>query len=797
MYKTRRSRNGFSAGQERRRTTSAASPYKPAIAWYEHSDGAELVFLATELNTLTIRRARHSWESFVQGNSAVGLPGMLHLYRLLVRQEQPGPSWPFGRRRTMSMKALLTLLSVSANAGKRWHIVRTARPAVLAAFSLGLLLTGWTAVAQDACQNPSSSSVTAATLAQGNGHEWLRIWVFTDAPVVGADVGVSVRGSEDRPEAEFKAATNDQGVFPAYVHSHHYFRVTISGGTIGGGAFSGWLSADVALTDPAHQFVVVNPVTTLVSLVLDARPELRLDGAEARVRRFLELPDNYSLGLALRQSSLYASPFFSSALFMREAQAAGGLGAFEQQLLQELLASPSAKHPFPPPPPQQLAAASTSSPESIMSAGLYAGALDFTSAEGVSNLFGWAMSLTGIVPTSTTTDDDIMALTNALASLQNSIIALQTEVGELSALVKSTATQEEYDAIVNDAEPIATRVCSVAGDISYFAQECPPLPVDLPPGYVNPNQEWCDTWQPIYLNELQMSYENKDYENLETYISDSGTTEGILHLYSLWLGESKPFFRPADSTKMQNLYDYWNGVLTAAANLRMEFFHQQNDQKSPAGQGQIIAFIGNPAADPPTTGNFQAAQTTNLNLMFPAVPETTVIDTRSQLMWATGFPMDFAYPPSIPPTCPSDFLPPTNLPGYGFEGGPNFGMSFAGLPGWTSPTQPEMSGLVNGWNSGTGATSAMSWLISQSDAVSPPDSPASDGFFNILACSNVYTNVWTTTNIGSNAGYISPYALVDIRDGNVLQKNSSAAEGFNWQMITRPLAHGEQYFWYQ
>ncbi len=62
------------------------------------------------------------------------------------------------------------------------------------------------------------------------------------------------------------------------------------------------MTADVALTDPTSQILVVNPVTTLVSLVLDVRPELKLDQAEAIVRRFLELPASYDLGLTLRES---------------------------------------------------------------------------------------------------------------------------------------------------------------------------------------------------------------------------------------------------------------------------------------------------------------------------------------------------------------------------------------------------------------------------------------------------------------------------------------------------------------
>ncbi|MBV9034072.1 MAG: hypothetical protein JO182_06225, partial [Acidobacteriaceae bacterium] len=56
------------------------------------------------------------------------------------------------------------------------------------------------------------------------------------------------------------------------------------------------------------------------------------------------------------------------------------------------------------------------------------------------------------------------------------------------------------------------------------------------------------------------------YVTMEGYVGDNPTIgfKGMLHLYSLWLAQSKAFFRPADSTDMQNLYDYWDAALTQA-----------------------------------------------------------------------------------------------------------------------------------------------------------------------------------------------------------------------------------------
>jgi hypothetical protein len=732
------------------------------------------------------------------------------------------------------MKALFTLLGVSASARKRWHIVRTTHPAVLAAFSMGLLLTGWTAAAQDPCVSPNC----AASLGHGNERVWLRTWAFADAPVEGADVRVSERG---RLLAHAKAATNRYGVFPAPVRNRldldsrgrSLVRISISGGTTNGEPFSGHMTADVALTDPDHQILVVNPVTTLVSLVLDARPELKLDQAEAIVKGFLELPASYSLGLALRQSSGYVSPFFSPVAFMEEAQVAGGLDAFESQLLQELT-SHSATHPFRPPhqvtaatgsapastlqelraarsakhllQPKLLAttSAAASTPSSTLTAGLYAAALDVTSAEGTENLFGWAMTLTGQAPTDDTTQAEVDAMVNALTDLQSSVNGLISQVNQLTELVKATATQEEYNTIVVPAQSLATTITSYEGDIATFAANCTPAYQ----GWTPPDpqdQAWCDTWYPTYVNELATSFGSKQFETLESYIADDPTIgfEGMLHLYSLWLGQSKQFFRAADSTKMQNLYDYWDGVLTSAANLRMEFFHVQGDADpgNDYGQQQIIAFIGDPAAS--STGVFQNDQTTNLSLMWPPVPldpatqlPLVVVSTQdpNHSMWSL-FPLVspandvFEIAPQCYLWAPIPQAPP--LPNYAGFGG----WMLAGQPGWQAAVSLTPSGTQ--WHT---------WLTQQTetdDYKTPPvydEMPSSPGFWDWTEhCPGqgigVVGGVWTQTFYGDINGEGSWY-LVDPINNRIETNNGSLGYHlFEWA-LRHPVA-GEQYFWYQ
>jgi hypothetical protein len=697
-------------------------------------------------------------------------------------------------------------------------IKSTGRATVLAAFLLGLFLP-------------------AGARAQGNGHApvqapehegdhpvWLMIMAFTDAPVVGADVRVSVQG---RLLADAKAATNNQGVFPAPLRSpwilgeeaaaaanapepdqrrrRSLVRISVSGGTTNGDPFPGTLTADVVLTDPAHQIVVVNPVTTLVSRVLNERPdlelvgasgpELKLDGAEALVRRFLKLPPNYSLGLALRQSSGYASPFFSPVAFMTEARDAGGLGAFEHLLLQEL-GSPQATRSFP--------NTKALGDESSLATDLAKAAL-----KGAGGQFaGWVMKQTGLV-TPDLTKDDIKDLQQQLTDLQSSLDDLSSQVAQLTALVKSTATLNLYNTITEKAQDYATKITAHESALDTYAQWCPPLAEgSTPPTTGDP---YCIAQKPDVLSDLHTEYLNAYYEEVEGYIQDNGKlgTEGMLHLYSLWLGQSKQFFRPADSTKMQSLYDYWDGVLTSAANLRMEYFHYLNfqDPNSPGGNATITQFIGNPDLDPPSSGLFQHDRAANLKLMFPAVPAGTVINTtdRNHLMWALV--------PWVPsggsgPFGPSAYVPAPQCWSWAspfFQVASYYPLEpYAGFKNWVqSPNKDQWQALVQ--NAPTN-TNWRTWLIDQTKTTGD-ELPASPGFFDWTRCSGMaHPYAWTSTPDGqASPGTSQKYWYINPIDDNYGSLSFSQLSNYNIVNGTgglaafpaRTLATGEQYFWYQ
>jgi hypothetical protein len=600
---------------------------------------------------------------------------------------------------------------------------------------------------------------------------WLRIMAFADAPLVGADVRVYLH-SQPWPTVDMPAATNDQGVFPVAVRNSLFqsrarIRVTVSGGTRNGAPFLGHLSADAVLVDPAHQIVAVNPVTTLVSLVLEARPNLRLEEAEGRVRNFLGLPAGYGLGLALRESSGYSSPFFSPAVLMAHAEAAGGLDGLHARLVQELLTSPSATRAFLNPMPKAPGGAAK-----FVAKNLAAGVLFFIGGHGV----GWVTEATGIVePEATAADID--DLQQELADLQSSVDALSSQVAQLTMLVQSTATQTQYNTIVVPASTLAAQVTGVQNRLQFFAQECPPLPEGHPPA---PPSNYCATEKAAITEELNEVTIYTSYDVLVTYVQDNPTIgfSGMLHLYSLWLAQSKGFFRPADSTKMQNLYDYWDTVLTSAANLKIELLHWEGEQD--AGGAQLIALMGNPDLVPPTTGTFQANQDKNLTLMFPPVPADTVVSTADHTMWAL-LPWVSNWPE---PYCYYRFSPlPTNQVTQGY----------AGFNDWLgAPTMPMWQAAVSRAPSLSTGTNWGVWLNSQTLA-NAPESPTSLGFSYSCEDDNWNEWFWTSTVHATNVWY-----AVSLLTNRFLPSDTwQSGPNYNISYPVRTLKPGEQYFWYQ
>jgi hypothetical protein len=387
-------------------------------------------------------------------------------------------------------------------------------------------------------------------------------------------------------------------------------------------------------------------------------------------------------------------------------------------------------------------------------------------------------------------------LQNGIAELQSSVDELSQQMQALEQQLSNKIDASDYRTTLTPALALAAQVDGVESDLAYFAQQCPALTDTSAPRDEN-TQRFCSNQKATVLGELNDLTIIHSYETLTTYVLDNPALlfNGMIHQFSLLIGENVRFFRPADSTKVQNTFDYWDYVLTQAANLKVELLHENGAQDVPGGVTQLTDFLGDASATPPKQGQFQNTHAAELKLMFPPVPVGTVVDTKYRNMWATGIPKLTVVELTDGSTisgCPAGF---GGGPSDGWSGGPSFGTTWNGITGWASPTVTALQSLFDGWK-GNAAT-PMSWLVTQTQAVAP-DSPVSDGFFNILQCDSYYGYfVWTSTNQGSsNPNFYSPYAVVDLSNGQIPAKNTYPYGELNWLFLTRSFAQGEQYYWY-
>jgi hypothetical protein len=645
------------------------------------------------------------------------------------------------------------------------------------------------------CRAIAITLLLVSGLATGSGraespqlNNWLRISAFTDHPLAGADVAVFSK--DGGLLFEKTNATNARGIYPVkLMNLPKEFCVVVT--DVDPNASSRFnlgqvvLSADVRNYNPVRDVVYVNPVTTLVTGLLLRRPDFSLQQAQARVRRFLAMPANASLGAALRETQQFRSDYFSESTFLNQANEHGGELYFEEDLVNQMLDNPRATHPF-----SSTAQIGPKSIANFIATNLAAGALEWVEGQGL----GWVAQSAGLT-TPGATAAQVMQLQQSLESLQSSVDQLSKQLEQATQQILNELTKTQYLIIAQPALGLASDVNVVEQNLDYYVQGCPPLPGDgtlesagaIPAG-------WCAAQGALVSSQLSDIRINGSYENLSKSLLDNPTLgiKGMIHLFSQSAGQSVRFFRPADSTRVQNMFDYWEAVETQAANLKVELWHLNDAQNNPGGRKQLTDFLGNPELKPPTTGAFQATNADELQLMFPAVPVGAVVDTKTLLMWLTDIP-------KFPPEGYCPYLTSPLAGTYGFSQGPSFGVSYKGLS-WKSPNLSQMQGLIDGWSGK--ASTPMDWLIAQSKAVRP-DSPTSSGFFNIIICNNLgpYSYVWTTTDQGSSGSKYSVYALMDMRNGSVPAKNTAPYKidtifDGQYLMLTRGLAPGEQYYWY-
>ena len=230
--------------------------------------------------------------------------------------------------------------------------------------------------------------------------------------------------------------TNARGFYAAEIDPvPKSFRVTVISDAMR-------LSTDVHDYEPVHGVVYVNPVTTMVSRLLDRRPELSLVKAQAIVRRVLGMPANTSLGAAMRQGPYYRSAVFAESKFIKRANAYGGFDSFLESLVTRAIAHPNETELF----------RVQSSPPANPVAGIAGdiaielgkGALSWLGGKGV----GWAASAAGLFEPDATAAD-IKQMQAQLEDLQSSVDALSDQLSRSTAEIEAAINFADYNTIAS------------------------------------------------------------------------------------------------------------------------------------------------------------------------------------------------------------------------------------------------------------------------------------------------------------------------------------------------------------
>ncbi len=669
--------------------------------------------------------------------------------------------------------ATVNSVALGSRVNEQWQKVRTEVQHLAAAYNIPSSLGNYAPPVNSAPPSyaPMASAMPASS---GKGTTWLQISAFATEPLAGADVAVyDVKGKK---LFERKNATNEMGVYPARIDRLPAdFRVTVTteGSRLDDAALRPMgkftLSADARKFNPDDDVVYVNPVTTLVTRVGDKLPGRDLEAAKARVRKLLVLPPDANLGAAMRQGPYYQSPYFSETEFLRQARKHGGFDRFESDLARQAVSNRSATDSF-------YSTRAVAAPVVGYVADKLAGGI-FSWAIGSG--LGWVMGSSG-VSTPGATKQDILNLQKSLEGLQDSVLGVSGQLQSLTTQIQEALTTTQYNQIIVPALKLAIQVNGVEQNLTYFVKGCPPLPETG--GTRTQFADYCAEKEPLLRSQLREVAINRSFETLAAYLVDNRAVgfDGAIHLYSESLGRSVRFFRAADSTKMENAFDYWEGVLVQSANLKVELMHLNGAQNNPGGVKQLKSFLGDAGAEPPAKGEMRNRLDVAKKLTFPKVPPGTVINTLDRTMWAVDYPAHLK---------PGDCLRPF----------PNGGASERPIPipdgvdwnryiGWRSPTVTEAQALIYGWT----GKDPNEWLIEKTRSEAPA-SPISPGFANLMAAhKNGCTRsaaVWVANGRDANASF-----GLDLGSGRI--EKTPVGTSF-WIFLIRQLTpYGEQYYWY-
>jgi hypothetical protein len=394
-------------------------------------------------------------------------------------------------------------------------------------------------------------------------------WAYADAPLRDAALSISAPDGETLLRAQ-PGATNELGTFAMPAELPADYRVILEGGNLGDEVFTGRLVADVVDYGPSSGLIQVNPITTLLAAYRDRHRDLSPEEAQGAVRRFLRLPHGIDVTADLRGNE----DRFSAAEFNAQAETAGGIQPFVDQLVGKMDAGPDATHAF-----------AGAAPSDVTSDGVKAAAKALAKY-GLKQL----LEQVGLQPP----DQKIM---DTLSQISGQLNRLQASVDEIKTLVLQT----DYDQTIAPAVRYKNQTATALAKLQY--------------GVANDDQQSVDDAMGI----ADQLVSNTALEDLHAILvaGDVGKTSAA-KLASDGLRSRGPFWTPAKSNQLLGVFDYFDSVQAQLVLLLAERSHARGKQTPENFEKTVVA-------------TYDQQRTAEQAMRPPAAPAP--IDLRSNLMW--------------------------------------------------------------------------------------------------------------------------------------------------------------------
>ena len=357
------------------------------------------------------------------------------------------------------------------------------------------------------------------------------------------------------------------------------------------------LKAEVRNFDPTRDIIHINPVTTLLVAYIERFPGIDYEEAQARVKRFLNIPDAVDLGNALD----VAESHFSMMQFLAEMEMQGGVEPLLERLLKEMETAPQATHPFY---AVRAGVAGASVVIGFIVDKMVGGALSYAGSQALC----WVLSEIGIgFPDATA--EAIKEMQEDLKEIKNMLTGLSVQLDSVYSSLSKEIKQASYDVRVGQLIPLISTIKSVSADITFLAG------VTV--------SDATKTWIAEEQARLKIVIGQQllpQLDAIHTQQTGIGGAEGLIQVWSKVIASRRRFLGPEDSKMMHAQFDFFDWLQLSLFGLAIEYYH--------------AAMPKDLARDKlkPLVDGYLANRKTQLAMRPLEIPAHAVVETRTGLM---------------------------------------------------------------------------------------------------------------------------------------------------------------------